>query len=85
MFKGEKTSLFWVGLLLLSVSSVALFSIIWSVISFNSSFPTGNLLNTFRNDIPVIVGAIVFMLVGLYMMKSGIKKHSTGQQTLRAA
>jgi len=28
----------------------------------------------FRNSFPIIVGAVVFILIGLYMMKSGVKK-----------
>ena len=27
-----------------------------------------------KQAVPVIVGGVVFMLIGLYMMKSGVKK-----------
>ncbi len=72
MFKGEKTLLFWAGLLILSLACVFLFSIIWSVRYYTLSF------NIFVvNNVPVIVGATVFILIGLYMMKSGVKKSQT--------
>ena len=76
MFKGEKTSLFWVGLLILSLASISVFAMIWSMLMFYSSYPRGNLLNSFGYNVPVIVGGLVFMLVGFYMMRSGVKKTS---------
>jgi len=75
MFKGEKALLFWAGLIILSLASVALFSIIWSFRSYASLPYNNNSLNIFLlNNLPLIVGAIVFILIGLYMMKSGVKK-----------
>ncbi len=85
MFEGEKTALFWVGLLILSFATVGLFALIWSLVSFNMSYPAGDLLYTFRIDIPIIFGAVVFILVGLYMMKEGAKKTSSTQQKLPSA
>lgn len=71
LFKGEKTNLFWVGLLLLGFASMVLFSAIWAVLSYMDS---GNFDYYIRSTLPPIVGSIVFILIGLYMMKSGIKK-----------
>jgi hypothetical protein len=73
LFKGEKTSVFWAGLLIMSLAAVVLFWVIWGMRSY-SSLPY-NLHDYVENSIPVIVGAIVFTLVGLYMMKSGVKKN----------
>jgi putative Mn2+ efflux pump MntP len=81
MFNGEKTSLFWVGLLLLGFSSLVLFAAVWQTIvsymsylsysdQYNSSFAYGFVWSL----VPIIVGGIIFILIGLYMMKSGVKK-----------
>ena len=70
MFEGEKTLLFWAGLLILSFASVVLFTVIWTLRGYSST----NLNMFIQNYIPLIVGAIGFILIGLYMMKSGVKK-----------
>lgn len=73
MFKGEKTIVFWLGLIILGCASVLLFSIIW----FNALFTTRFLGvlggPTIEFQVPFIVGSIVFILIGLYMMKSGVR------------
>ena len=78
MFNGEKTNLFWAGLLLLGLASLVLFTAIWQLIinymnylSYSRNYPT-----SFYgwSSVPIIVGGIIFMLIGLYMMKSGVKK-----------
>jgi len=79
LFKGEKTLLFWLGLIILSLSSVFLFSVIWGMRSY-SSLPY-NFYNYLENNIPVIVGAIVFIIVGLFMMNSGVKKNKSLPQS----
>jgi len=74
MFKGEKTSVFWIGLILLGLASIVLFTIIW----FNAlialkiyPYAAGPAIEF---QVPFIVAAIVFFLIGLYMMRSGVKK-----------
>jgi len=67
MFHGEKTYVFWIGLIILSIASVCLFGIIW----FNIVLVHGIALEL---QVPFIVAAIVFILIGLYMMISGAKK-----------
>ena len=69
MFKGEKTWVFWVGLVMLALAFLGLFQMLWclSMYSYYSS-------DYWRSMVPIIVGAIVFILIGLYMMKSGVKK-----------
>ena len=71
MFRGEKTNLFWAGLLLLGFASMILFSAIWAVLVYMDSV---NFYYYFRSNLPPIVGSIVFILIGLYMMKSGVKR-----------
>ena len=82
MFEGEKTSLFWIGLLLLSFASVAFFAVLWSILTY-AYYPYNNGISyyTITTDVPLIVGASVFIAVGFYMMKSGAKKTQTPKQT----
>lgn len=77
MFQGEKTAIFWVGLIILAFASLAIFSAIWGAItnyiiyaSYRDSFSVSYLVST----MPVVVGGAIFIAVGTYMMKSGIKK-----------
>ncbi len=81
MFDGEKTSLFWIGLLLLGFSSLVLFTAIWQTIvnylnylSYSGQYPSSFAYNSVWSLVPIVVGGIIFMLIGLYMMKSGVKK-----------
>jgi len=71
MFEGERTFVFWIGLIILGLASVGLFGILWMIAIWNGYIdPFRNLLQA----VPVIVGGVVFILIGLYMMKSGVKK-----------
>jgi hypothetical protein len=83
VFEGEKTSLFWVGLLLLSFSSVVFFAALWGLLSYTYN-PSYNSIPYYviSSNVPIMVGAIVFLLVGLYMMKEGVKKSPSTQQKL---
>ena len=71
MFEGEKQGLFWVGLIILGLASITLFALLWqfAFIEWHTDVSW-----MFRQSFPIIMGAAVFILVGLYMMKSGIKK-----------
>ena len=69
MFKGEKTWVFWVGLVMLALAFLGLFQMLWSL-SMYSYYSS----DYWRSMVPIIVGAIVFILIGLYMMRSGVKK-----------
>ena len=87
MFEGEKTNLFWVGLLLLGFSSLVLFAAIWQIIVSYINYLTysGQYGSTFAYSfawsyVPIIVGGIIFILIGWYMMKSGVKKANLPMQ-----
>jgi len=67
MFGGEKTFVFWIGLIILGLASVGLFTVVWNYTIYNSDY-------YLRSSVPLIVGGIVFILIGFYMMKSGVKK-----------
>ena len=68
LFKGDKTSIFWAGLIILSLASVVMFSILWEVRHY------AVLSQGLEYNVPPMVGAIVFILLGLFMMKSGVKR-----------
>ena len=70
MFEGEKTVVFWIGLIILTWGSLNLFQTLWYTFSFGSfGLGVGNL-------VPTIVNGVVFIVLGLYMMKSGVKRKS---------
>ena len=71
MFEGEKTLVFWIGLIILGLASVGLFTIIWlNTLYYPEYYQTYYL----KYHVPFIVGGIVFSLIGLYMMKSGVQR-----------
>lgn len=70
MFKGEKTRVFWWGLLILGISVVELFTVFWY--TFVTWSPYGYI--GWRALGPPIFGGVVFLFIGLYMMSSGVKK-----------
>lgn len=71
MFEGEKTFIFWIGLIILGLASVGVFGILWMIAIWNGYMDRFRML---EQAVPVIVGGVVFILIGLYMMKSGAKK-----------
>ena len=62
---------FWIGLILLALALVSLFEIFWMVTVV--MYPA-NRMEFLKGLVPLIVGSVVFVLIGLYMMKSGVKK-----------
>jgi hypothetical protein len=71
LFKGEKRALFWIGLIILALASVILFATLWQFAFIEWYHDVSWMV---RQSFPIMFGAVVFILVGLYMMKSGIKK-----------
>jgi hypothetical protein len=71
VFEGEKSFVFWIGLIILGLSSVGLFGILWMIVVWDGYMDRFYML---KQAVPVIVGAVVFIIIGLYMMKSGVKK-----------
>ena len=70
MFEGEKTFVFWIGLIILGLTSVGLFGMLWTIAIWDGYI---NRFTMFKQAVPVIVGLVVFILIGLYMMKSGVR------------
>ncbi len=76
MSQKEKTWVFWFGLIILALASIAFFWIIWSILLYPSwLFGVGY----WKSLVPPIVGAVVFIILGYYMMKSGVKKDNSKQ------
>ena len=71
MFEGEKTFVFWIGLIILGLASVGLFGILWMIAVWDGYLDRFTML---KQAVPVIVSGVVFIIIGLYMMKSGVKK-----------
>ena len=68
MFEGEKTVVYWAGLIVLTWGSLNLFQTLWYTFSCGYfGLGVGNL-------VPNIVSGVVFIVLGLYMMKSGVKR-----------
>jgi len=80
MFEGQKTYVFWLGLIILGLASFALFSIAWYAIV--TAQPYVNVDYYWKLLVPPVVGSVVFILIGLYMMKSGTKKKEEGKTQL---
>ncbi len=72
MLKGEKTVVFWVGLIILALASLVLFSLLWYVKVVGSEYYGSDFAWKFLT--PPIVGAFVFILIGFYMIISGVRK-----------
>ena len=71
MFEGEKTFVFWIGLIILGLASVSLFGILWMLAVWNGY---GDRFTMLKYQVPTVVGGAIFILIGLYMMKSGVKR-----------
>lgn len=80
LFRGEKTHVFWLGLIIFGLTITYLFGLLWW--GFVLEVGVYYLFSIFwpSNDIwPKIFGSGVFLLIGLYMMKSGAKKKTESQ------
>jgi len=74
MFKGEKTRVFWWGLVIFGVTLIGLFSFLWYYFVLDHIYGSD-----WRYYVPFIFGDVVFLLIGFYMMMSGVKKEAKSQ------
>jgi putative Mn2+ efflux pump MntP len=65
VLEGEKTQAFWAGLFLSGLTIFLLFTGIWNTVLYPPSW-------TYIT--PWTFGSAVFLIIGLYMMKTGVKK-----------
>lgn len=95
LFEGEKTVVFWIGLVVLGYSVYQFCIAGWQIFYYNimyyptmlasissntsaatlASMENSLRLQTFQTAVPSIIGGIIFMVIGLYIMKVGIKKN----------
>ncbi len=90
MFKGEKTAIFWLGLVVFGYSiyqfCVAGFEMIYYNIVYPSmfaglgssstaaSFEGTMIIQSIIMAFPGLTGGVVFLIIGLYIMKVGVKR-----------
>lgn len=82
MFEGEKTYVFWVGLTILGLASVGLFTILWLIFMYypahyhfyHGDYPKYFPTYFWKYYVWFIVGAVVFILIGSYMLKSCVER-----------
>ncbi|MGD0450471.1 MAG: hypothetical protein ABSA79_05375 [Candidatus Bathyarchaeia archaeon] len=83
MFSGEKKTTFWIGLVALGYSISQFFQAFWLTIYLSGIYPNENYETSFNltlfrlaleEYLPNIVAGIIFLVIGLYLMKVGVKK-----------
>jgi hypothetical protein len=89
VFKGEKTIVFWVGLLVFGYSLTQFCSAIWQTIYYVLIYPRvfpGTLTKSLIEAqavyplIPLIISGVIFAVIGRYMMKKGVKREQPSTQ-----
>jgi putative Mn2+ efflux pump MntP len=89
VFEGEKTMVFWVGLLVFGYSLVQFCSAIWQTIYYVAIYPrvfssplSSGILEAeeLSLQIPLIISGVIFAVIGLYMMKKGVKQQQPSTQ-----
>ena len=71
MKKEKKMPVYWLGLIIVGLSVWALFVVLWIVMSVLQSPYRPIRIRNFSAPTILIVGAIIFSFIGLYMMKEG--------------
>jgi hypothetical protein len=64
--EAKKTRIFWQGLTLFGLALVSLFAVVW--------YTFVQTLFSWQYSTPWFVGSVAFLLIGFYMMRSGIEK-----------
>ncbi len=94
VFEGEKTSTFWIGLIIFGYSIFQFCQAVWqtfyyylfyfdhvAVGAFGVSSDT-RLFFALGQVVPSVIGGIVFAIIGLYIMKVGVKKQPQPQPAM---
>ena len=74
VFRGERASLFWTGLIVLGLASWVLFASIWSSMRTLLDLYFYFYSTDIAYNLPAFVGSVIFILIGFLMMKSGVKE-----------
>jgi xanthine/uracil permease len=67
MFEGEKTTIFYTGLFILGGSLFSLFLTLWIILIDATSY-------AWKIVTPFVFGSAVFLVIGYYLMKIGVKR-----------
>ncbi len=99
MFEGEKTPIFWLGLVVLGYSVFQFCNAIWQFVFYffiyasgypQQFFPVGSssytqylqLVAVSQTVVPGVISGIIFLIIGLTIMRVGVKKdQKTSQQS----
>lgn len=63
----KRTLIYWIGSILIALALLTLFAVLWMLTVVVHS---GSRLSFLKGIVPVIVGAVVFLLVGFRMIRS---------------
>ncbi len=99
VFEGEKTPVFWLGLVVLGYSVFQFSNAIWQLVYYfliypytypQQFFPAGStsyteylrLVALSQSVVPSIISGLIFLVIGLTIMRVGVKKgQRSSQQT----
>jgi hypothetical protein len=91
MFNGKKTTLFWIGLIILGYSLYQFALAVWNVVyyafaypsflGYNPTFDSTSLLLGLGQAVPNIIGGLIFLPIGLYIMKVGVETETAIPET----
>ncbi len=98
MFEGEKTQVFWLGLVVFGYSIFQLCNAAWQLVYYYLIFPTAypqqffpagsssyidylRLVSISQSVVPSVISGIIFLIVGLTIMRVGVRKEQKPQQT----
>ena len=73
MFKGAKSLVFWAGLFIVGVAVISLLWSVWYPFVIYMNYPWST-SPAWKNYVPMMFAGVVFFMIGLYMMKSGVKQ-----------
>ncbi len=88
MFKGERTRIFWIGLIVLIIGLYFFGNTIYSLGLFFYAYYSHPLPDFYfspwtyvRIEAPSLTSGIILILVALYLMKLGVKKNNLQTST----
>ena len=78
MFRGKKTTTFYVGLVALGFGLSSLCYVLFALIStVFTIFSTGRIYTSLISFLPQICNVVIFFAIGLYVMSKGVEKQPT--------
>ena len=88
MFNGEKTAVFWAGLIVFGFSLFQFCNAVWQTIytyfllplTYESplaatTYGKNAIIAISYSVAPLVISGVIFVAIGLYMMKAGIRKN----------